>query len=46
MLYGLKVLGRYHFFKTETERDTFIKSLPEWEQKYTESWTTVLPERK
>lgn len=46
MLYGMKSLGRYHFFKTEEARTAFIKTLPEWEQNHVEAWTTVLPEKK
>ena len=46
MLYGLKTFGRYHFFKTEAERDAFVKTLPEWEAKYVEYWTTLLQKKK
>ena len=46
MMYGMKVLGRYHFFKTEAERTAFIHTLPAWEQNRVEVWTTVLPEKK
>ena len=42
MLYGLKTFGRYHFFKSEQERDEFVKTLPEWEAKYVQCWTTIL----
>lgn len=37
-LYVAKEFGRYHFFKTETAREDFIKSLTEWEQKFVESY--------
>ena len=46
MLYGLKVFGRYHFFKTEEQRTAFINALPELEKKTVECWATILPEKK
>lgn len=33
-LYVAKSFGRYHFFKTEEERNAYIETLPEWEKKY------------
>lgn len=46
MLYGLKTFGQYHFFKTEELRAEFIKTLPEYEAKHVECWTTILSEKK
>lgn len=46
MLYGLKTFGRIHFFKSEEKRNEFIKTLPEWEAKYAETWTTILSRKK
>ena len=44
MMYGLKVMGQYHFFKTEQQRDAFISTLPEFIVKTAERWTTCLPQ--
>ena len=38
ILYVAKEFGRYHFFKTEIERNVFISSLTEWEQKFVLSY--------
>ena len=45
MMYGAKSFGTTHFFKTEDEREAWIQTLPEWEQKYVERWTTILKRR-
>ena len=45
MLYGLKTFGRYHFFKTEDARTAFINTLPEYEAKAVECWTTLLKKK-
>jgi len=45
MLYGLKTFGRVHFFKTEEARTEFIKTLPDWEAKHIECWTTILEKK-
>ena len=33
ILYVAKEFGRYHYFKSTEDRETFVKSLSEWEQK-------------
>ena len=33
ILYAVKTLGKYHFFRTEDLRAKFMETLPEWEQK-------------
>ena len=38
ILYVAKEFGRYHFFKTEDARATFISTLTEWEQKFVQSY--------
>ena len=38
ILYVAKEFGRYHYFKTETERTAFISTLTEWEQKFVQSY--------
>jgi len=38
ILYAMKTFGRYHFFKTEAERIEAINTLPEWEQKFVQTW--------
>ena len=45
MVYVLKTFGRYHFFKTEDDRNAFIATLPEWEAKHVECWTTILEKK-
>jgi hypothetical protein len=42
MMYVLKTFGRYHYFKTETARQKFIATLPEWEAKHVECWVINL----
>jgi hypothetical protein len=34
ILYVVKEFGRYHYFKTESERIAFINTLTDWEQKF------------
>lgn len=38
ILFVAKTFGRYRFFKTEEERNQFLKTLPEWEQKYVNTY--------
>lgn len=38
ILYVVKTFGRYHFFKTEQLRADYLKTLPEWEQKYVNAY--------
>ena len=37
-LFVAKSFGRTHFFKTEAERTAWVKTLPEWEQKFVVCW--------
>lgn len=38
ILFVAKEFGRYHFFKTETERTAFISTLAAWEQKFVQTY--------
>jgi hypothetical protein len=38
ILYVVKEFGRYHFFKTAEQREAFIQTLAEWEQKFAQSY--------
>ena len=46
ILFVAQTFGRYHFFKTEEQRNDFLKSLPEWEQKYVNTYTVRFGEVK
>ena len=37
-VYVVKSFGRYHYFKTEEAREAYLKSIPEWEAKYAETY--------
>ena len=38
ILFVAKEFGRYHYFKTEAERTTFISTLTDWEQKFVQTY--------
>ena len=38
ILFVAKEFGRYHFFKTEELRKTFVDSLTDWEQKFVQTY--------
>lgn len=38
ILYVVKEFGRYHYFKTAEEHQTFVESLTDWEQKFAQTY--------
>lgn len=38
ILYVAKEFGRYHYFKTTEERQAFVESLTDWEQKFVQTY--------
>lgn len=43
-LYVVKSFGQYHYFKTAEERDEYLKTLPEYEQKCAELYKQTFGE--
>lgn len=38
ILYVAKEFGQYHFFETAELRTAFVEALPEWEQKFVQTY--------